>query len=332
MNRRHFLTTAPALAAGVAAPGAFILASQASAATPDTAAIEAALDRFRALPGETGYVLDVERPDHQWSSAHRGDEPLFVGSAIKTFILARFLQDVEEGRLSEDDPVAIDDAIRSLSSPVFGNLTGTTPARSALEAMITHSDNTATDVATRAVGVERVRAFVADAGLATVQLPTSTRYLFSYLGGAPYGIDEGWAGMQRIERDDLFGTARSPMNDRETMKGSAADFVGYYKRALDGAFFREPGTLAEFKRIQAMPAIITRAVPADTLAWVKGGSIEWEGFNCICLPGQMRRGALRATFCFTYNWEGPSEGIPAAGAAYLEAVSAALTGVVDAFG
>ena len=332
MNRRHFLTAAPVLAAAAAAPGALLPASGAAAATGDTGAIEAALARFRALPGETSYALEVDGADQHWGAGHRPDEPLFVGSAIKTFILARYLMDVEEGRLSEETQLAIDDGIRSLSSPVFLNLSGTTPARSVLEAMITHSDNTATDAALREVGVERVRALVADAGLTTVQIPTSTRYLFSYLAGAPYGVDEGWAGMERLAAGEMFGTPRSPMNDRETMKGSAANFVAWYARALDGEFFREPATLVEFKRIQGMADAIARVVPADTPAWAKGGSIEWEDFNCVCLPGQMRRGDVRTTFCFTYNWEGPSDGVPAAMGAYGTAVAGVLAEVVAAFG
>ena len=68
-----------------------------------------------------------------------GDQPparaaLYVGSAVKTFINLRFLQDVEAGRLSENTQEVVDDGVRSLASPVFGHLTGTTTARSVLEA------------------------------------------------------------------------------------------------------------------------------------------------------------------------------------------------------
>jgi beta-lactamase class A len=63
----------------------------------------------------------VDRPDGAWSATHQQDDRLFVGSAVKTFILTKYLQDVEEGLLSEDDQLAIDD---SVPSPVFLNLTG----------------------------------------------------------------------------------------------------------------------------------------------------------------------------------------------------------------
>ena len=86
---------------------------------------------------------------------------LFVASAIKTFIVCQYLRDVEAGRLSEDEQLPVNDSVRNSDSAVLLDLTGTTPARSILEAMITHSDNTATDIALLRVGPNRVRSFIA---------------------------------------------------------------------------------------------------------------------------------------------------------------------------
>ncbi|MEJ1975187.1 MAG: serine hydrolase [Acetobacteraceae bacterium] len=148
--------------------------------------------------------------------AHAPERPLFVGSAVKTFILTRFLQATEEGSLSEDTMLPVDDSVRALVSPVFGALSGEAPARVALEAMICHSDNTATDICLRATGAAKVRSFIAQAGLSATRIPDSTRILFSYLAGAPAGVDEGWPGMQRITRGELFGAlaCRSTMRRR----------------------------------------------------------------------------------------------------------------------
>ena len=104
---------------------------------------------------------------------------LFVGSAIKTFILAQYLRDVEAGRLAENAQMTIDDSVRSLSSPVFLKLTGTTPAVSVLEAMIAHSDNTATDALIRVIGAERI---AADLGIETL---LTTRALFQLKADKP---------------------------------------------------------------------------------------------------------------------------------------------------
>ena len=256
--------------------------------------------------------------------AHDDKAPLFVGSAIKTFILTTYLREVEAGRLSLDEQLPIDDGIRSLVSPVFANLTGTASARTALEAMITHSDNTATDVALRRVGVDKVRAFIASTGLETIAVPNSTRRLFSYIGGAAEGVDVGWAGMKKIMADQLFGTPRSPLNPVETMQGSAADFVTYYRRALRGNYLKEVASLTEFRRIQAMADLIAAVVPPGIAAYAKGGSIDWQDFHAFCGTGQMVVGDQRVTFCFTLNWQGPDSSVPTVGGGFKTAVSGML--------
>ena len=58
------------------------------------------------------------------------------------------------------------------------------------------------------------------------------------------------------------------------------------RRRSRGAFFEKPATLVEFKRIQAMANALVRVVPPDTIAYGKGGSIDWEGFHCFCLPAR----------------------------------------------
>jgi beta-lactamase class A len=169
-----------------------------TAASAGPARVRAAVDRFARLPATNSGLVVAEHSSTPWQVAHDPRARLFVGSAIKTFILAQFLRDVEAGRLSEDSQLKIDDAVRSLSSPVFLHLTGTTSARIVLEAMIAHSDNTATDVALAATGPAQVRALISRAGLKQTQIPHSTRRLFSYLAGAAEGADLGWEEMQRV--------------------------------------------------------------------------------------------------------------------------------------
>jgi beta-lactamase class A len=298
----------------------------------DTTAIDGALARFAALPGSTSYVIEAERTPSPWRAEHLPQAPMFVGSAIKTFILATFLREMEAGRLSEDEQLPIDDDIRSLSSPVFLHLTGTTTARSVLEAMITHSDNTATDVALHRIGVERVRAFITTAGLNGILIPDSTRRLFSYLAGADPGVDLGWQGMQQAMDGKLPGPARSPINDRQSMICSAATFVGYYQQALQGRYFTKPATLGEFKRIQAMADAIALVVPPDTVAYAKGGSIDWRDFLALCVAGQMLLGRRPVTFCFTLNWTGPDAGVADAMQGFKDSVAGVLAAVATTFG
>ena len=239
---------------------------------------------------------------------------------------------MEAGRLTEDQQMTIDDTVRSLSSPVFLHLTGTTPARSVLEAMIAHSDNTATDVALAAAGVDKVRALIAEAGLKSTQIPNSTRRLFSYLANAPEGVDVGWAGMQRLMSAPSGGATRPALNDQQTMASTAEDMVRWYQQALRGAFFKKPETLLEFKRIQAMADAIVHVVPPDTIAYAKGGSIDWAGFYCFSLPGQMIVGKVPVTFCFTINWTGPADGVGAIFKSYVGAVADVLQEAAKAVG
>ncbi len=244
--------------------------------------VTSAVARFAALPATASCLIDAADPKGGWTAGHDPAAVLFMGSAVKTFILAQYLREVEAGRLSESDQRPIDDAVRSVSSPVFLNLTGTTPARSVLEAMIAHSDNTATDVAMAAVGPDNVRALIKESGLTATRIPHSTRRLFSYLAAAPAGTDLSWQEMQRLATAEPAGPTRSPINDTETMVSSAEEMVRWYKTALQPGFFAKPETFVEFKRIQAMADSLAFVVPPDTAAYGKGGSIDWKDFHCFC--------------------------------------------------
>jgi beta-lactamase class A len=294
IRRREFLVLAGAAAVAPTRVGATPIGS---------GGIPGLLDDFLALPGNKSAQLDVDAVTEPWRVTHDPDAPLFCGSAFKTFVLATYLREVEAGRLSEAEQLVIDDSIRSVGGGVFEHLSGTTEARNVLEAMIAHSDNTATDVALNRVGPDKVRAFIAEAGLHQARIPDSTRRFFSYIAGYPVGEDMGWKGigeMQTGKTDDR--TPRPPINDEETMVCPAAEFVSYYKRALAGDFFAKKETLVEFKRIQAMADAIALVVPQDTPAYLKGGSIDWNGFHCLTVAGQMIVAATPVTFCLMLNW------------------------------
>ena len=289
--------------------------------------VESALRDFGSLPGATSGLVACESAEGPWRAGIRPDAVLFVGSAVKTFILAECLRAAEAGRLSENDAWAIDDTVRSPSSPVFLELSGATPARSVLEAMITHSDNTATDAALARATPGRVRALIAEAGLTNTRIPDSTRRLFSYLAGAPDGVDLGWAGMEKMKSGWMPGPPRSPMNDRQAMVSTASEMVRWYQQSLAGQYFTKPETLTEYRRIQAMADSLSKVAPPDALAWGKGGSIDWERFHCFSLPGQMIVNGRRATFCFTINWTGPDDGIGATFEKYRASVASVLKAV-----
>ena len=307
MDRRTWLGTAALSALS------FPLSSRASAPpVQDDAQIEESLQAFGALTPDTAASISVQREGNTPKQyALNAERPLFVGSAVKTFILAQYLKEVEAGRLAMDTPVEIGPAVWSPGSPVFIHSQGSTGAKIALEAMIAHSDNTATDVAMAAVGPDSVRKLIMDAGLRHTRVPDSTRKLFSYLAGAPDGADVGWAGMQDMQNGDYHGKPRPAINDHQTMISTAEEMTRWYELVLAGKVFNKPETLAEFKRISAMADAMSAIVPEDTMAYGKGGSIDWNGFHCFCVAGQMVQPTQRTSFCFIVNWTGPNEGVGA---------------------
>lgn len=252
-------------------------------------------------------VLDDASGTRQF--AIEPDRPVFIGSAVKTFILGQFLLDVESGKLSLDQPLPVGPEFWSPGGNVLDNLQGSMPARSVLEAMITHSDNTATDIAMHNVQPERVRQLIARMGLANTHVPDSTRQLFSWLAGAPKGVELGWDALMKAL--DAPGTVRPAVNNEQTMMSTAADMVSWYRNVLDGKLFQQPATLDEFRRISAMADAIPMLMPEHVMGYGKGGSIDWDGFHCFSVAGQMATPDCRATFSFTINWEGPQDGVPA---------------------
>jgi beta-lactamase class A len=299
------------------------------------AEVSSAVGKFAALvPLGTHCKVHADVPGAPWVAQYQADRQLFIGSAVKTFILAQALRDTEVqlNGLTEDAQQPISDAVRSLSSPVLLHLNGTMPLRHVLEAMIAHSDNTATDIAIAAVQPDRVRQLIKQAALSQTQIPDSTRRLFSYLAGAPAGTDLGWDGisevMRRADRGEPIPGARAPVNPAETMLSTATEMVSWYRQALSGVFFSKPQTLTEFKRIHSMANAISMVVPAGIAAYAKGGSIDWQDSHALSLSGQMIVERTPVTFSFTCNWAGTKPGMEQAAGQAIATVLEASAGAI----
>lgn len=131
----------------------------------------AILEAYKELPGQQGLMFlappDAGRP--AWSMELNADGRFFIASVFKALALAESLRQ-EESQLdpASDIPLAaqlnmrlaqqlpLDESVFSLASPVLNSpsLTGMVTLRTALEAMIAHSDNTATDIVLKHVGPE----------------------------------------------------------------------------------------------------------------------------------------------------------------------------------
>ncbi|MGH7116840.1 MAG: serine hydrolase [Stellaceae bacterium] len=324
MFRRTLIKFAAPVLAAPAVLGAAVGRSHGSGAN----GLDRALQQFLKLPGSKSYLLQIGDDPTTGSFAHQPNLLLFTASGFKTFVLAQYLRDVEAGKLSEDQELPIDNSVRTLGSPVFLDLAGTTMARVVLEAMITHSDNTATDLAMLKVGAGAVRALIAKASLKSIRIADSTRIFASYVLGAPAPSDLGWPGILDAAKHPP-GPLRPLLNPVMTLAGTARDFVSWYERALKGVFFAKSETLVEFKRIQAMSDQITKTVPANTTAWAKGGEVgDFNGFNAKIFAGQMLASEkIPVTFCFIINWTSSKNDFPRVEAEFFAAIARILAAV-----
>ncbi|MBA2518732.1 MAG: serine hydrolase, partial [Chloroflexia bacterium] len=272
------------------------------------------VEAFRVLPGQKGLKLwappDAGRPE--WSVWHDPDEQLFIASAFKGFVLAECLR-LEEAALDprSDTPLAVqlnarlaqqlplDEAVFSPDATVFNppNLTGAVSLRTALEAMISHSDNTATDMVLRHVGSERVQAFVEEIGLRQTRIPASTRQFIGYI----FGVAD-WQATTWAETQGAGGTPRPILNDTITMASTPADLVSFYARALQGEFFRYAETLAVLRAILRLADAIPRSMPLGVSGFGKGGAITFGGSNALTFAGGMYVPDRWVYFALLLNW------------------------------
>jgi beta-lactamase class A len=339
-SRRAFIA-----ASGAAALGAvpLVMSAPAAAATPAAAAPPAGgaalgrhvLEHFAGLPGIVGVkvVAPAANGDGGFTVSSNASRQMFVGSAIKTFVLCETLRrDDGPGVVSalSNRSLDLNASVWNLDSATLNppNLIGQISHRTTLEAMINHSDNTATDMSIKAVGIGKIRAFVASAGLHKTLLPESTRSFFGYLLGAPDFKTFTWAEVGAAANSPIVNP---PLNNVQTLASSADDLVSYYSRSLLGKFFQHPQTLTEFHRILSFgDAIYLLPLPLGVSAFVKGGSIDVPGFHCLCVPGGMFFDDRWVFFSIMINWFSKAGTDPSTVAAFIEAASAALAQVKGA--
>lgn len=208
----------------------------------DDASPQAILSLFKSLPGDVAIKIYAPAVNNKpaYLVESNASKVIFVGSAVKTFILCEALR-----RVDSPNPVqtltttqlSLDASVWSVDSATFNppNLIGQVSERTALEAMILHSDNTGTDMCLKYLGPDKVRELIASAGLKNTVIPNSTRSLFGYLLGAKDYLNFSWEQLGAAANSPMVN---SPLNKVQTMASTADDFVAYYSRALQGEFFK----------------------------------------------------------------------------------------------
>lgn len=288
-SRRNFLT-------GVAATTAVAATRGQGHAADEGELAKQVVAEFDRLPGKKALKLWAPAFENraEWSAALNPEAALFCGSSFKVFVLAEYLRQIEgePGALKKGlaAELVLDDAVFSPSSPVFNppNLKGKVSAQTVLEAMIVHSDNTATDMALKHVGAERVRQFISSIGLRDARIPTSTRTFFGYIFGFPEWRNLTWPQIAATLADEKDPQQPRPIiNEVETMVCSPRDFVSFYARALQGEFFKSKETLDTFRAILSRADAVAGSMPLGVSGFAKGGSIEFANDRVMCVAGGM---------------------------------------------
>jgi beta-lactamase class A len=181
-------------------------------------------------------------------------------------------------------------------------ITGRIEARTALEAMIAHSDNTGTDMALKRAGADRVRAFIISIDLRDTRIPNTTRQFFGYIAGAANWETITWNELLAAF-EEFPPTGPSIVNDVQTMASTANDFVSFYSWALQGEFFAKEETLTTFRSILALAGDIPLLMPLGVSALHKSGSIDLRHEHVLTLAGGVFIPDRRwVYYSFLINW------------------------------
>ncbi len=304
----------------------------------------AILEAYKGLPGQQGLMFlappDAGRP--AWSLTLNADDRFFIASVFKALALAECLRQ-EEAQLdpASETPLAaqlnwllaqqlpLDESVFSLAAPVLNTpaLTGMVTLRTALEAMIGHSDNTGTDIVLKHVGPENVDAFIAEIGLTQTEIPLSTHQFFGYVFGV-----EDWEGTtwDQLQNPDPSLSPRPILNDTITMASTPQEMVSFYARALQGEFFQYAETLEVFRQILAIGDAVLRSVPLGANGFGKGGSIDFDGSHVLTFAGGLYVPDRWVYFAMFLNWTDEDGGDSGAVlGAYLTAARTIFTLIRD---
>lgn len=325
-SRRQFLKAGAAAAAGLAT--APLVAATPKALNRDAIA-RAITSLFNKLPGDKALKILAPSTDNEGGLQVQLNpgRRLFVASADKTYVLCEALRQVDSPNIRnelERTELTLDSTVWSFGSPIFNppDLSGTVSVRTTLEAMITRSDNTATDMMLKHVGADNVRRFIAAAGLNDTQIPDSTRALTGYVFGAPNYLNLTWDELQEVVQGPQIFPFLNPV---ETFASSADDFVSYYSRALQGEFFQHNATLNEFRRILTLCDFIYLVpLPLGVSAYAKSGNADTTGFHMRSIAGGIFFDNTWVYFAFVINWYAPAANDPQTVGQFFNAIRQSL--------
>lgn len=230
---------------------------------------------------------------------------MFTASTNKSFILCERLRQLDSPNIDKrlrDHKLRLDDSIWSPGSEIFDppNLSGLVSERTAMEAMVVHSDNTGTDMVLKDAGAERVRKFIASIGLKSTEIPDSTRAFGAYVVGAPNYKTITWEELITYPPNLVHPL----LNDVETFASSSNDLVSFFSRALQGRFFSHRQTLEQFRRILLLGDInyLVR-FPLGMSVFGKAGYADGPGTHARSIAGGVYFPDRWVYFSMILNWD-----------------------------
>ncbi len=316
-NRRRMLAAG---GAGIAAAGiGTTLAAPAGAAPANRAVLtRRILKEFSGLPGQKAMKIYVpgSKTSKPWVVQLNPGKRLVVASSFKCFVLAESLRQAERKinprsrvpRSQQLDAILganmrpLNQSIWVPGSSIYNPpaLSGHVSERAALEAMISHSDNTGTDVSMKNAGSANIRALIARMGLRKTQIPDSVRRFYAYMLGFPDWQRATWA--------DISGASgrsypfRQPFNPVQSSISCPDDFVSFYSRAIVGKIFRYPETTERFRQILTMHAETLETMPLGTTPCQKGGALDHLNHHVLALQGSTFTGGRWVSYSTMLNW------------------------------
>ena len=296
---------------------------------------------FADLPGRRAVKIWAPSTNRSrpFLTQFNAQQRLFSASANKAFILCERLSQLDSPSVEEQldtNELRLDQNVWSPGSTVFNapNLSGIVSERTAMEAMITHSDNTATDMVLKQAGADNVRQFIGSIGLVSTMIPDSTRALAGYLFGAPNYRTITWEELLSLLGRQTPVTVPA-LNDVETFSSSANDLVSFYEGALQGNFCRNQETLEEFRRIMLL-GDITHIVPfpLGPNVFGKAGYFDLPGQHARCIAGGMylSKSNRWVYFAAILNWDAAEANDPATADRFFATLRDAIALVQRALG
>jgi beta-lactamase class A len=286
-------------------------------------------DLFSGLPDRKAFKLwaPATENDPEFLVQLHEQRRMFAASTNKSFVLCERLRQLDspavEKQITERELV-LDESIWSPGSTIFNppDLSGLVSERTAMEAMIIHSDNTATDMVLKEAGPQKVRKFIASIGLKSTMIPDSTRSFAGYLLGAPNYKTITWDELTSIPPGPL---AHPFLNDVETLASSADDLVSFFSRALQGKFFFNRETLHQFRRILSL-GDITYLVPFPLGASVfgKAGYADAPGTHARSIAGGVYFPDRWVYFSMILNWDAEQLDDPETVKAFFGAIRSSI--------